>query len=208
MKIGFDAKRAYHNHTGLGHYSRTLIRSLSEYYPEHQYYLFNPAASSVFKFQSGNIHEIKPTSLLDRMFPSAWRSSRVKTDLLKYEIGLYHGLSHEIPLGIQRTNIKSVVTIHDLIHERFPEQYNAVDVKIYNRKFRNACENANKIIAISEQTRNDIIQYYNIPSSKIEVCYQSCNPSFARIISEDEKKESKRNVWPSGQIFSLRGFNN
>jgi len=42
MNIGFDAKRAYHNTTGLGYYSRTLIDLLSKQYPEHFYYLFNP----------------------------------------------------------------------------------------------------------------------------------------------------------------------
>jgi hypothetical protein len=45
MNIGFDAKRAFHNDTGLGYYSRTLIRLLAEYYPDHQYYLFNPKPS-------------------------------------------------------------------------------------------------------------------------------------------------------------------
>src|SRR5450759_2900584 len=122
MNIGFDAKRAYHNGTGLGHYSRTLINSLAKYFPEHEYYLFNPKPSSKFNFyQTNNIHEVLPNELLSKLFSSAWRSSWVKKDLKKYKIDLYHGLSHEIPLGIQQTNTRSVVTIHDLIHERYPE---------------------------------------------------------------------------------------
>lgn len=188
MNIGFDAKRAYHNGTGLGHYSRTLIRSLSEYWPEHSYYLFNPKPSSLFSLQANNIHEVLPGDFLSRLFPSAWRSSWVKKDLGKYNIDLYHGLSHEIPLGIKQTGIKSVVTIHDLVHERYPEQYNPVDVKIYSKKFRYACANADKVIAISQQTKKDIIDYYKIPEEKIVVCYQSCNPAFGKEISEEEKK--------------------
>jgi len=38
MNIGFDAKRAFHNTTGLGHYSRNLLAALSEYYSEHNYF--------------------------------------------------------------------------------------------------------------------------------------------------------------------------
>jgi glycosyltransferase involved in cell wall biosynthesis len=80
------------------------------------------------------------------------------------------------------------VTIHDLIHERYPKQYNPVDVKIYRKKFRHACEQSHRVIAISEQTKRDIVEFYKIPATKIEVCYQSCNPAFGITVSEDEKK--------------------
>ena len=193
MNIGFDAKRAYHNGTGLGHYSRTLIDSLAKFYPEHEYYLFNPKSSSTFYLpELKNIHEVLPDGFPASLFPSAWRSSWVKKDLKKYTIDLYHGLSHEIPLGIKNTKIKTVVTIHDLIHERYPEQYNTVDVKIYNKKFRYSCENADKIIAISNQTKQDIIEFYKIPEEKITVCYQRCNPIFSKEISEEEKQRIKK----------------
>ncbi len=92
MNIGFDAKRAYHNGTGLGHYSRTLINSLSEYYPEHHYYLFNPKSSDRFQLTGNNSHEILPQGLLNKLFSAAWRSSWVKKDLQKLKIDLYHGL--------------------------------------------------------------------------------------------------------------------
>ncbi|MEO6440600.1 MAG: glycosyltransferase family 1 protein, partial [Chitinophagales bacterium] len=189
MNIGFDAKRAYHNGTGLGHYSRTLLGLLSEYYPDHHYYLFNPKASEKFKLKGNNFHEIVPTGIVNKLFNSAWRSSWVTKDLQKLRIDLYHGLSHEIPSGINKTGIKSVVTIHDLIHERYPEQYNPIDVKIYSIKFRFACEHANKIIAISEQTKKDIIEFYKIPEKKISICYQSCHPAFGKTVSEAEKRK-------------------
>ena len=192
MNIGFDAKRAFHNGTGLGHYSRTLLLSLSEYYPDHQYYLFNPKPSNSFSVAAPNIHEILPGGFLNKTFPSAWRSSWVKKNLQRLKIDLYHGLSHEIPVSIQKTGIKSVVTIHDLVHERYPGQYNAIDVKIYNKKFRYACANADKVIAISEQTKQDIIEFYKTPEEKITVCYQSCNPAFAKQVSQKEKERIKQ----------------
>ena len=86
MNIGFDAKRAYHNNTGLGHYSRTLINLLLDYYPDHQYYLFNPKKSSKYKFDRANLHEILPAGFPDTLFRSAWRSRWVKKDLLRTKI--------------------------------------------------------------------------------------------------------------------------
>lgn len=188
MNIGFDAKRAYHNQTGLGHYSRTLIRSLAEFHKEHQYFLFNPKPSSLFSLNGSNVHEILPSRFPATLFRSAWRSSWVTKDLERLKIDLYHGLSHEIPFGIEKTGIKSVVTIHDLIHERNPEQYNPLDVKIYTKKYKNACAHAVKVIAISKQTQQDLIEFYKVPKEKIEVCYQSCNPAFGKIVNESEKQ--------------------
>jgi glycosyltransferase involved in cell wall biosynthesis len=202
MNIGYDAKRAYHNGTGLGHYSRTLLQSLSAYYPEHQYYLFNPTAPGTFEVKGANIHQVLPQGFLNKTFSSAWRSSWVKKDLQRLGINLYHGLSHEIPVGIHETGIRSVVTIHDLIHERYPEQYNAIDVKIYNKKFRYACKHADRIIAISEQTKKDIIEFYKTPAEKITVCYQSCNPAFGKAVSEEEKARV-RQVYDLPQEFFL-----
>jgi len=205
MNIGFDAKRAYHNGTGLGHYSRTLVHLLSDFYPQHQYYLFNPKSSNSFEVKGKNIHEVLPAGFLNRIFNAAWRSSWVKKDLKKLKIDLYHGLSHEIPVGINKTGIKSVVTIHDLIHERHPEQYNPIDVKIYSKKFRYACSHADKVIAISEQTKKDIILFYKIPEEKIVVCYQSCNPAFALQVSDDEKKRIREKYNLPSEFFLYVG---
>lgn len=192
MNIGFDAKRAFHNGTGLGHYSRSLIYSLSSSFPQHQYWLFNPRPSPSFEMIGNNIHEVQPTGFFQKMFSSAWRSKGVVNELKKLKIDLYHGLSHEIPIGITKSGVKSVVTIHDLIHERHPEQYNAIDVKIYNKKFRYACAHADRVIAISEQTKRDIIDFYKTPEEKITVCYQSCNPAFATSVSDEEKQRIKK----------------
>ncbi|MBL0146761.1 MAG: glycosyltransferase family 4 protein [Chitinophagaceae bacterium] len=191
MNIGFDAKRAYHNQTGLGHYSRTLIQSLANGFTQHQYYLFNPKPSLLFQFNNANIHEVLPGQFLHKTFSSLWRSQFVKSDIKRLNIDLYHGLSHEIPKGIDKLNVKSVVTIHDLIHERYPNQYPFVDRKIYTAKFTYACKTANHIIAISEQTKQDIIDYYKIPNHKITVCYQSCNSAFMQKVSEQQQQTIK-----------------
>lgn len=205
MNIGFDAKRAFHNGTGLGHYSRTLILSLATQYPEHAYYLFNPKRSSDFSLSGDNIHEVVPTGMLNKTFTGAWRSSWVKKDIRRLAIDIYHGLSHEIPVGIQNLGIKSVVTMHDLIHERYPEQYNPIDVKIYRKKFQYACKYADRVIAISEQTKNDLIEFYNTPAEKISVCYQSCHPAFGQTVSAEEKERVKNKYGLPDEFFLYVG---
>lgn len=203
MRIGFDAKRAYHNQTGLGHYSRTLIRSLATNYPAHSYWLMNPRPSKQFHFQDlSNVTEVLPQDWLSKGFPSLWRSSWMNKDLQRLELDLYHGLSHELPAGIAKTGIPSVVTMHDLIFERYPDQYKRADRMIYRYKFQQACKQADRIIAISRQTKVDLVELYGVPESKIDVCYQSCNPAFAQPVSEQEKLRV-RNLYQLPEQFFL-----
>jgi glycosyltransferase involved in cell wall biosynthesis len=188
MRIAFDAKRAFQNNTGLGNYSRSLIEALAKNYPEHEYYLAAPKQTDMFSIVGmNNVCTITPKGIW-KPLSSLWRSKYVINDLKKLGINVYHGLSNEIPSGINDTGIKSVVTIHDLIFERYPKQYKSVDVAIYRKKFISACKYADKVIAISEQTKQDIMEFYKTPEHKIEVCYQSCNPIFEGIVTEEEKK--------------------
>lgn len=206
MKIGFDAKRAFQNTTGLGQYSRNLVRSLADFFPEHSYYLFAPRQTPLFETADRqNIRVVTPSGFPSTLFRSAWRSSWVKKDLQRLGIELYHGLSHEIPLGIAGTGIPSVVTVHDLIHERFPEQYNGLDVKIYQQKTRYACRHADHIIAVSDHTKKDIIELYSIPEEKISVCYQGCNPTFANQVNDEEKIRVRRQYSLPDEYFLYVG---
>jgi glycosyltransferase involved in cell wall biosynthesis len=120
---------------------------------------------------------------------SYWRSKGVIKDLVADQVELYHGLSHEIPAGLQQKGIKSVVTIHDLIYLRYPQFFKYIDRKIYDYKFRAACKNADQIIAISEQTKRDIIQYFGTNANKITVIYQGCDEVFYQSASADFKKD-------------------
>lgn len=190
MRIGFDAKRLYNNFTGLGNYSRTLVRDLHTNYPEDEICLYTPkichSPETDFFLHQTDLH----THLHSGTGNAYWRTFSIKKDLKKDRIELYHGLSHEIPVGIQRTGIKSVVTIHDIIYKTYPDMFTAVDRLIYDRKFRYSCKHADKIIAISECTKNDIIQYFGTPADKIEVIYQAINPIFYQMQSSEEARKT------------------
>ena len=193
MRIGFDAKRAFYNNTGLGNYSRDSIRILSLLYPENDYFLYTPKAKEnkqiSFLKNKENILVRTPSSFVGNLFKKYWRNKNIIKDLVHDEIDIYHGLSHEIPLGIETTNIKSVVTIHDLIFIRYPHLFSSIDRKIYHKKFQSACKRANKIIAISHQTKNDIIEFFGTDENKIEVVYQGCNNVFQSKISKKRIEE-------------------
>ncbi|MCT4582902.1 MAG: glycosyltransferase family 4 protein [Flavobacteriales bacterium] len=196
MKIGFDAKRAYHNYTGLGNYSRDLIQNLLTYYPDFEYHLYAPKIGNNprFKFveQYDNVYPHFPESPLHKTFKGIWRSVDLEKFLVKDGIDIFHGLSNEIPRRKKKSNVKHLVTIHDLIFKRFPNTYKKIDRNVYNTKFKYAAQNADKVIAISQQTKQDIIDFYKVDSSKIEVIYQTCHQNFKEQYSNDFKLKVKR----------------
>ena len=202
MRIGFDGKRAYQNKTGLGNYIRSLIAILTSQYPQHDYTLFAPKKTSLFNDRDfKNTKSIFPVTLSGKLFPAFWRSRLMVNDIVKEKIDIFHGVSNQLPRGIQNTNVKTVVTVHDLIYERFPETYPFDQRYVHRWQIKYACKIADAVVAISNQTKADLIHYYHVPEQKITVCYQSCNPIFQCIISEDEKSNVKKRYKLPDQYF-------
>jgi glycosyltransferase involved in cell wall biosynthesis len=189
MKIGFDAKRAYHNKTGLGNYSRSLIEMLLKFYPANEYYLFNPKPSDLFNPTAQDIKEILPRRGWEKKFYSFWRAFSLNKEAKRLRLDIYHGLSHELPFGLSSTKIKWFLTVHDLIFIRFPHYFNPLDRFIYRLKLSYSCKKADKIIAISQQTKRDLIAYLGIDEEKIEVVYQSCDEVFKQTLSVEQKEK-------------------
>lgn len=194
MKIGFDAKRVFHNRTGLGNYSRDLVRILSVFYPVNHYYLYNPKKSKTLTFQysSDNVKESLPSNGLFRYFHNLWRQFFIASDLLKDGIQIFHGLSGEIPYGLKRKGIKTVVTVHDLIFMRFPQFYSFFDRKIHKAKARYAIKNADVVVAVSEQTKTDVVEFFGIDPKKIKVIYQGCHDVFKQIFPAAKRDEVRQ----------------
>lgn len=193
MKIGFDGKRAVQNNTGLGNYSRFVIDILSEYYKENQYLIYAPKHKEnkilTRILQKDNTQMIYPMSFLWKKYKSLWRTWGINNQIKQEGVTLFHGLSNELPLNIKKSQTKSIVTIHDLIFIRYPQFYKWIDRYIYTYKFRKACENSNRIIAISEMTKRDIIAFFGIDEQKIDVVYQSCHPIFEQVTSNEQKQQ-------------------
>lgn len=187
MIIGFDAKRAFRNNTGLGNYSRMLICSLASAHQDVQVILYAPQMSGYYKsfFSSyANISTRQPRGWRS-LLPSLWRGFGISRHLQGDRVNIYHGLSHELPHLIP-SRIRRVVTIHDLVAWRYPQYFNVIDAFIHRVKMRHSCHSADIVVAISEQTKNDIIHYLHIPESKIRVLYQSCDEIFWQPVTEED----------------------
>ena len=191
--IGFDAKRIMRNGTGLGSYGRTLINALAAEDASLELRLYAPdEGNEALRTQlttADNIVPVYPQQAHSALAKAWWRSKGVVKDLKRDGVTLFHGLSGELPLGIKAAGIRTLVTVHDLIFMRHPEFYHAWDVFIYIRKFRRMLKEADRIVAISECTKRDIVELGGFPADRIDVIYQSCGTRFKQPVSDAERQE-------------------
>ena len=199
MIIGFDAKRIVRNGTGLGSYGRTLVNDLAMV-DDMELRLYAPDQGRIELrnqiLNRQNVTFCYPRRTFTSLGKALWRSKGMVSQLQKDGVQVYHGLSGELPHGISRRGIPTVVTIHDLIFMRHPEYYNKVDVKIYTKKFYQTLREADRIVAISECTRRDICELGEIDPSRVDLIYQSCAPRFT------EEPDAKK-MWQVREHYEL-----
>lgn len=174
MKIGFDAKRYYHNRTGLGNYSRSIVHGLRDLHPECDYVLYDEGTFT--------------------------RTFRLGAKAAHDGCQLFHGLSNELPTDILRSGVRSLLTFHDAAYRTFPQMYHWIDRRLYDFKYGRSCHIANHILAISESTKRDIIRFYDIPEVKISVIYQPVADLFYHPLAADEADRLIAEAVASGML--------
>lgn len=192
MVIGFDAKRAFCNFTGLGNYSRMVIGALASSHPEDSFLLYTPRKSDAYAHCFDGFEHLKvvePDKGLGK--GSLWRSLGIPAQLQRDGVEIYHGLSHELPYHVP-DHIAQVVTIHDLSVWRFPQYYPFLDRRSYQLKQRYACEHADAIVAVSQQTKKDVVELLGVPETKVFVVGQSCHPQFLEPVSSDDQERVRK----------------
>jgi len=174
--VGYDAKRLFHNHSGLGNYSRTLVSGMRQYASQIETVLYSPRAEKSRYFQEYDDKHIVRSRA--GMGAGIWRSVTQSSSWESDQLTHFHGLSHELPWLASKSSVKKIVTMHDLIQLRYPADHRAHDRWIYTQKIKRALDIADRVICISESTRDDILHHFDIDQSRLAVIYQSCDERY------------------------------
>lgn len=192
LTIAYDAKRAYLNYRGLGNYCRNLFGQLAQYYGDNRYVLCTPKDKGTYPWLNEAPFERMLPGGLWSLAPAIWRRYGIPYALEGKKIDIYHGLSQELPEGIERIGCKTVVTMHDAIFMRYPELYSATYRRSFIRRNESACRRADRIVAISEQTKRDYMEFFGVEESRISVVYQGCNALYWQPVPEEELLRVRR----------------
>lgn len=169
MRIGIDVQSTTGKPSGLGYYTKNLVKNLKTIDFNNEYILFEN------KFFQGNLSTPKRI---------VWEQVLLSIKAKQNKIDLLHVPAFSPPLA---RNCKLVVTIHDLIGIRFPENNLSLFSRFYWGKYLpQTAKNADLIITDSECSKKDIVDLLNISSEKVKVIYLAAGEEFRRV--EDMKK--------------------
>ena len=182
MKIAFDARKILD--TGIGTYIRGLLRELAALDKENEYFLFLPSAHlDDFDF-GGNFQKLTDDSRgysLREQFTLSWKIARLKPDLVH--------VPHYVMPMLQRW--PTVVTIHDIIHLRFPQYLPYLTGKYYARyMLSRAVKKSAAVIAVSQATKDDLVNMLNAPVDKVRMIHNAVGKGFVPL--DPEKARSWR----------------
>lgn len=181
MKIGIDARFFGPKDKGFGRYTQQLVENLEKLDPPigetsttNQYFIF---------LRKDRWDEYKPKSkkfkkvLADYKWYSWKEQVLLPLQLKKYKLDLVHFTHFNVPIFYRK---RFIVTIHDLTLRHFPTFKKSLKNLIfypfknlaYKVVFKHAIKNSEKIIAISQHTKKDILKHYKVKSHKIKVIYE------------------------------------
>ncbi len=162
MRIGIDARLAFGDSTGLGTFSRRLVEALARHDAGNEYVLYVDRPPSPVDLPENFRVEVVPGQ--SRI---VWTNLRLPRVLERDRIDLYHAVANfELPLGFRGL---SVLTVHDLVPLRFPETVPWKHRLFFRLFTRPALRAADRIVAVSRHTRDDVIDAYRVPPHAIEV---------------------------------------
>lgn len=180
-EIGLDTRMLYN--TGIGNYLKGVIQSWDERSVQAPALtLFGPADNwtSKLKFKT-----VPFDSKIYSIREQACYLSRVK------QCRLWHAPHYNIPF-LKPNYVKLVVTVHDLIHWVFKNQfYSKLQQQYVSVMMRRVVQTSDHIIAVSNKTRDDLIQYFKADGKKISVIYEAARPIFKKIEDASRIKQAR-----------------
>lgn len=189
--IGFDAKHANRGNTTRSSYARFVIGALSTACPKSAYFRMYIESSEPHEdyerlSQYPNVESMEPDGSFWRRFSGLWRLWHVGRDMERGDVDLYHALAGVVPFGLSGRNIRSVVTIHSLEFLRLRRFFSPL-FNLYRRVIMlSSMRRADRIVAVSECVKRDLVRYFHIDADKIDVIYGGCHSRFTQPVSNEQ----------------------
>lgn len=185
MRIGIDARTILNPEKGeaigVGHYTYQLIRNLLDIDTENHYVIFfdfRAREKDIKKFSRPNVKiKFYPFSDYKKYLPGAYSEILGTATLQKEKLDVLHSTSplSRIPIGYKG---KCVVTFQDLAIYRVPQYFPAIKKAKDKAVYSLMAKKANKIIAVSNSTKEDLKKYLGVSESKMKVIYSGLDKRF------------------------------
>jgi len=201
MHIGIDARMIYY--TGIGRHVYNLVTRISDIDRKNQYSIFvRPKDVNKVKELFENRENVSIVKTIDTIYGHAEQTTHLNI-INKAKLDLLHVPHFNVPILYRG---KLIVTIHDLIQAHFPSTSSPkAKIKKTGYKFiiSSALKKAQKVIAVSNYTKQDIIGTFDTPKEKIQVIYNGVDERWKKVFFTPDKIEAILDHYQLQQPFLL-----
>lgn len=179
MNIAVNGRVLIHNRLeGVGRYIKETTRAMVAAHPEDQFYIFfdRPYHDS-FVF-ADNVHPVVvPPQARHPLLWYVWFEWMLPRMLKKYNIDVFYSGDSYLS---KTTNVPTMIVSHDLAYLHYPDHIPARARKYYHKNFPDFHRQADRIVAVSQFTKHDIIRQYGIAEDRIDVAYNAVPQGFRK----------------------------
>ncbi len=178
MRVAFDATAIPPNRAGAGVYIFNLVQALAGIDRVNTYHVYaKPDHIAELGIAQPNFHftAMPHTSTLRRL---AWEQTTLPREIRRHKIDVLHSPHYTMPL---QPGCKSVVTFCDMIFVLFPSMHSRVRRSFFQRMMRRSAERADRLIAISESTRQDVLRFRSLPPERVVSIPLAASGAFRRV---------------------------
>jgi len=207
MRVGIDITPVIYAGTGIGTYTRELVRHLLPLDPTIQYVLFASTLRSQKKVWE-YLEVLTPNAnFTPKIFPFppliteiAWNKWHVlPIENFIGDVDIFHAWDWQQP-PVHKA--KLVTTIHDLTILKFPQEHQAKTVAVHKRRLEWVKREADAVIADSQATKNDIIELLRIPAEKIHTVYLAAGSQFTKPTENEIAKVKQKYHLPDEYVLT------
>ena len=170
-RIGIDARLTYYTQGGIAQYTQHLIREFAGLDSPHRFFIVQSRKDSRNLAIGSNQRRIRAWT------PAHHRYERraLAVELLPHRLDLLHSPDFIPPLG---GRFRTVITVHDLAFLHYPQFHTDESRRYYGGQIREAVQVADRIIAVSEATKKDLIELLDVPPEKIAVVLEAASEQY------------------------------
>jgi glycosyltransferase involved in cell wall biosynthesis len=190
MKIAIDVSQMCYLGTGVAKYVTELTKALLQAGSPHTFILYagtlhqRPFFTKLSKTKPWNQATWKIFPLPPKLAGYALNDTSIPFELLTGPVDLIHASDW----GQPSAKAKIVTTVHDLVFIKYPETVDPLILATQTRRLKKIVGSSTQIIADSISTKNDLVEIYNIPTSRIDVVY----PGISMFYTPQSKQEIER----------------
>lgn len=168
MKICIDGRAAtLYRGTGIGNYTYEIINNLHQIDFLNEYNILTPEASSLKLPKKNNFNYLSASTNDKKNFWEFINNQNPKENIIG---DIYHIPQNGIGFSKPK-DIKTVITLHDIIPMKMPDTVSETFLKIFNENIQNILDNSDGIITVSNFSKEDISKTFSYPKEKIFVTH-------------------------------------